>query len=151
MDSSRTDDAILITKTCLPMDIRDNNISNLLSNLEQYKKQSDEYHRQVATITQAKVNPTNYSNIFHTFYYLQEQETDHADELLDETARRPGVPPEVLRSISQYYAQSSQYSRLEPVLEKSTVVEPNLLNPGMICHDWKRFSKRMTKQSNICG
>jgi hypothetical protein len=40
-DSRRVDDAILVAKTCLPMDTQDDEMSNLLNNLELYKERSE--------------------------------------------------------------------------------------------------------------
>lgn len=80
-DSKRMDDAILVAKTCLPMDPRDDELSNLVSNLEQFKKQSDEwaeYTNKVAAMeNEVKVNPADYTNLFSlTAYYLQTQQTN---------------------------------------------------------------------------
>lgn len=130
MDFSRVDDAITVAKTCLLMDTRDDAVSSLLGNLEQCKKQSDDranYLSRIAAMeNEAKANPTDYTNIFSlATFYLQAQQTNRANLLLEQTISQPNAPPAVLRKVALYWAQTDQFSELETALKKVTVVMPN--------------------------
>jgi thioredoxin-like negative regulator of GroEL len=127
---SRVDDAILITRTCLPMYNRDETVSNFLANLEQYKKQWDEWanrSRRISTMeNEAKVDPTDYTNIFSLAgYYLQVQQTNRATQLVEKTISQSDVPTDVTRRAAQFFADTRQFSELEIGLKKLTVTVPN--------------------------
>lgn len=130
MDTLRTDDAILIAKTCRPMDTRDNDVSSLLKNLEQYKRQSDEwaqYSNQIAAMEkEAREHPSNYTNIYWlTGRYLQMQRTNSAAELWKQTVSNPNAPAWFLWCASQFFAQTDDYPNLEMTLKKYVTASPN--------------------------
>lgn len=121
METPRIDDAILVAKTCLPMDIRDDDIISLLASLEQYKKQSGEraeYLRQVQTMEdEAKVNPTDYTNLFAlAWYYVQMNETNRANEAVEDAISITNVYPGVFRTAAKYFAWTGQFQKQSNVL-----------------------------------
>ena len=44
--------------------------------------------------------------------------------MLEQTVSRPDAPPDVLRGVAQYFAQTAQLSKIEPILKKLTAEEP---------------------------
>jgi tetratricopeptide (TPR) repeat protein len=130
MEAPRTDDAIMVVKTYLPMDTCDDEASNVLSNLKQYKRQGDEWaeytNKMAAMENEVRVNPTNYSNLLSlTSYYLQAQQTNRATALLRPMISRPTTPPDVLRRAAEIFAQTGDYLDLEIVLKKLLAAMPD--------------------------
>jgi tetratricopeptide (TPR) repeat protein len=130
MDNSRTDDAIIVTKTCRKLVPGDSNVSRLLKDLENYKKQSYQriqYSNQILAMEkEARVHPLNYTNIFWLAgSYLQMQQTNQATELLRQTIFHPDVTIGALRSAAQYFAKTDDFTNLEIALEKLNVACPD--------------------------
>jgi hypothetical protein len=133
-DTSRTDDAILVARTCVEFAPHSNLVSDLLKNLEKYKKQSDDwasYQSQVSAMEkEVRTHPSDYTNIFRLAgCYLQMQQTDRAADLWKQTISRPEVPINVLRGAAQFFAQIDDFTSLETVLEKIAVARPNVPEP----------------------
>jgi tetratricopeptide (TPR) repeat protein len=129
MDNSRTDDAIIVTRTCRKLVPGDSNVSSLLKDLENYKNQSYQriqYSNQISAMEkEARIHPSNYTNIFWLAgCYLQMQQTNQAAELLWQTISRPDVTVGALRSAAQYFAQTDNYGDLEMTLKEMTIKEP---------------------------
>jgi tetratricopeptide (TPR) repeat protein len=130
MEATRTDDAILVAKNCLPMDTRDDEVSNLLSNLEQYKKECDEWtdftNKGAAMENEARINPTDYTNLFSlAWYYIQAQQTNRAAALVERMISQLSLPPDALHGAADFFVRINQLSNLEVVLKMLTVTVPS--------------------------
>jgi tetratricopeptide (TPR) repeat protein len=130
MQFNRVDDALMVAETCHKLDPYNDSVSDLIRQLQGFQQtagQRDQAQAQLQTMENlVQTQPTNYQNIFSLAgYYLQMQQTNRADELLDQMVARSGVPNEALQSVAQFYAQSGQFTRLEPVLKKLTETQPN--------------------------
>ena len=131
MQFNRVDDAIMVAETCHKLDPYNDSVSDLIRQLQGFKQQAgqrDQIQTQVQTMEAlAQTQPTNYQNIFSLAgYYLQTQQTNRAVELLTQTVSSPDVPPQVLQSVAQFFAQSGQFTQLEPVLKKLAASQPDV-------------------------
>ncbi|HEV2456005.1 MAG TPA: hypothetical protein VGY98_17200, partial [Verrucomicrobiae bacterium] len=130
MQYNRIDDALVVARTCLRLDPYNGSVSDLIDNLEKFKNQAADrakMENQLQSMQdKARTNPADYQNIFSLIgYYMQTQQTNRANELLQQTISQPTVPPDVLRGAAQFYAQTAQFSQLETVLKKLTASLPN--------------------------
>ena len=131
MQFDRIDDALLVARTALKLDPFNGSFSTLIDNLESFKKQTgqrQQVEEQVQGIEdRVRTNPADYQDFFSLAgYYLQTQQTNRAIDLFEQTLSRPSVPPAVLRTIAQFYAQSGLYSELETVLQKLAAEQPDV-------------------------
>ncbi|HTV39413.1 MAG TPA: DUF2723 domain-containing protein [Candidatus Sulfotelmatobacter sp.] len=130
MQFNRVDDALVVARTCLKLDPYNDSVSGLIDNLEKFKSTSGEREQiqdQVQAMKdKARTNGSDYQNIFQLAgYYLQTQQTNNADELLEHTIAQPNVPLDVVRGAAQIFAQTAQFTKLESVLERLTQVDSN--------------------------
>jgi tetratricopeptide (TPR) repeat protein len=130
MQYNRIDDALIVAKTCLKLDPYNGSVSDLIENLEKFKRQSGERQQMESQVQsmedKARTNPADYQNIFQLVgYYMQVQQTNRANDLLVHAVSRADAPADVLRGAAQFFAQTHQFSELEVVLKKLTSARPN--------------------------
>ncbi|HUA64770.1 MAG TPA: DUF2723 domain-containing protein [Alphaproteobacteria bacterium] len=130
MQFNRIDDALLVAKTCLKLDPYNDSVSHLIDELNSFKSTSGEREQmqeQVQTMQdKAKTNPTDWQNIFQlASYYQQTHQTNNAADLLEHTISQPNVPPDVIRGVAQFFADTHQFSDLEFTLKKLTASVPD--------------------------
>jgi thioredoxin-like negative regulator of GroEL len=131
MQYNRIDDAILVAKTCLKLDPYNTSVSDLIDNLEKYQSsagQREQVDNQLAAMeNEAQKNPTNYQNIFSLAgLFLQLQQTNRADELLEQAVTRPNAPAAVLRSAAEFFAQTVNFPDLEITLKSLANDDPGI-------------------------
>ena len=130
----RFDDAVIIAETCKKLDPYNDQISNLLEQLKQYKKQNAERSQTVSQIDQmentARTNPANFQNLITLGgTYLQLQQTNRAVELLDQAFASPNLKFQDTAAIAQYYAQLGNFGKLETALKKLVALAPDRPEP----------------------
>ncbi|HAO77431.1 MAG TPA: DUF2723 domain-containing protein, partial [Verrucomicrobia subdivision 3 bacterium] len=130
----RFDDAVIIAETCKKLDPYNDQISNLLEQLKQYKKQNAERSQTVSQIDQmentARTNPANFQNLITLGgTYLQLQQTNRAVELLDQAFASPNLKFQDTAAIAQYYAQLGSFGKLETALKRLVALAPDRPEP----------------------
>jgi tetratricopeptide (TPR) repeat protein len=130
MQYNRIDDALVVARTCLKLDPYNGSVSDLIDNLERFKNQAGDRARMEEQVQgmedKARTNPADFQNIFSLVgYYMQTQQTNRANDLLEHAISQSNVPPDVLRGAAQFFAQTTQFSKLETVLKKLTTTLPN--------------------------
>jgi len=131
MQYNRIDDAILVAKTCLKLDPYNTSVSDLINNLEKYQSsagQREQVDNQLTAMeNEAQKNPTNFQNIFSLAgLFLQLQQTNRADELLEQAVTRPNAPAAVLRSAAEFFAQTVNFPDLEITLKSLANDDPGI-------------------------
>ena len=129
MQFNRVDDALLVAQTALRLDPYNGSFSYLVDELETTKKQVGERSLMLEQMQsmqdKARTNPTDWQNIFSLAgLYLDSRQTNRANDLLEQTVSRPDAPPDVLRGVAEYFAQTAQLPKVEPLLKRLTVEEP---------------------------
>jgi thioredoxin-like negative regulator of GroEL len=130
----RLDDAAIIAKTCVKLDPYNDQIKGLINQLEEFKKQTAQRTQMQGQVEQmeaeARAHPTNFQNIFGlASYYMQIQQTNRVIELFDHMLASPGVTPNEINAIAQFYAQIKDMARLEATLEKYVLALPDQPEP----------------------
>jgi tetratricopeptide (TPR) repeat protein len=140
MQYNRVDDALLIAKTCLKLDPYNESVSNLINQLQDFKKTAGQRAQMMGEMTamqeRARTTPTDYTNLFSLAgLYLQMQQTNNADALFDQAISHPKISMDVIREVAGFYAQTGQYYELEKTLKRLTEIEPN------VPEGWYDFSR----------
>jgi len=79
---------------------------------------------------EAHNNPTNFQNIFKLAqYYFHMQQTSRVITLFDQALAEPGIPPDDIGAIAQFYAQTGNLPKLEDTLEKLAKILPKQPEP----------------------
>jgi tetratricopeptide (TPR) repeat protein len=130
----RFDDAILIAKTCLKLDPYNDQITGLIKNLEDYKKQNDERSKAMGQIDQmenaARTNPGDVRNLIMLgVTYVQMQNTNRAIELFDQALASPKLTSADVGAIASYYSQMNNLPKLENALQKLADLAPGQPEP----------------------
>lgn len=130
----RFDDAILIAKTCQKLDPYNEQITGLIKNLEEYKKQNEERSKAIGQIDQmestARTNPGDIRNLITLgVTYVQMQNTNRAYELFDLVLANPNVKTAEVGTIASYYSQLNNLPRLEIALQKLAELSPDQPEP----------------------
>jgi thioredoxin-like negative regulator of GroEL len=130
----RLEDAAIIAKTCLKLDPYNDQIKGLINTLDGFKKESVERTQVQGHLEQmeaeAQAHPTNFQNIFGLAgFYMQMQQTNRVTELFDRMVATPGVTPNEISAVAQFYAQIKDMARLETTLEKEVALLPDAPEP----------------------
>jgi tetratricopeptide (TPR) repeat protein len=130
----RFDDAVIIAETCKKLDPYNDQISNLIEQLKQFKKDNAGRAQAVSQIDQmenmARTNPANFQNLITLGgTYLQLQQTNRAVELLDQAFASPNLKFQETAAIAQYYAQLGSFGKLETALKRLVALAPDRPEP----------------------
>jgi tetratricopeptide (TPR) repeat protein len=130
----RFDDAILIAQTCLKLDPYNDQITGLIKNLEDYKKQNDERSKAIGQVDQmestARTNPGDLRNLIMLgVTYVQMQNTNRAFELFDQVLASPKLTVADAGAIASYYSQFNNLPKLEAALQKLADLSPSQPEP----------------------
>jgi thioredoxin-like negative regulator of GroEL len=130
----RFDDALIIARTCQKLDPYNNQVTGLIAQLENYKKEFGSRIQQQNQIQQmqseAATNPADLSNILGLAgTYLQMQQTNLAVTLFDEAITNSRITPAQLDAIASFYAQTGNITKLEGVLGRIVAIVPDQPEP----------------------
>ena len=112
MQYNRIDDALVVARTCLKLDPYNDSVAGLIQNLENFKKEAG--------------MPDYQKMLSEAGYYLQNQQTNKAADILAQLNTRTDIPANDLQGIAQFFAMTRDFSRLETTLKTLTVVEPDM-------------------------
>ena len=130
----RFDDALLIAETCKKLDPYNDQITGLIKNLQDYKKQNDERTKAVSQIGQmedtARTNPGDVHNLITLgITYAQMQQTNRTLELFDQALASPNLKYADAGAIAGYYSQIQNLPKLIKALEKLADLAPGQPEP----------------------
>ncbi|HTL73749.1 MAG TPA: DUF2723 domain-containing protein [bacterium] len=130
----RFDDALLIAETCQKLDPYNDQITGLIKNLEDYKKQNEERSKAMGQIDQmeAKVraNPGDVHNLIMLgVTYVQLQNTNRAFELFDQALASSNLTTADAGAVASYYSQFNNLPKLEAALQKLADLSPGQPEP----------------------
>ena len=131
---NRLDDALLVAQTCLKLDPFNDQVSGLINQLEDFKKQSAARNQLEQMQTAAAANPTDFKNILALgSFYSQMQDTNRVSELFrqssgffDQELANPNARPDNVTAMAQICAAIGNLPKLEAILEKLVVLQPDL-------------------------
>jgi thioredoxin-like negative regulator of GroEL len=123
LEFQRFDDALIVAKTCQKLDPNNDQVTGLIGQLEDYKKQFGARVQAQDQIQQmeneAATNPADLQNLMGlASVYLQTQQTNRAIALFDESITNAHITTAQLGGIARFYAESANVPKLESVLEK---------------------------------
>lgn len=122
----RIEDALLLARTALKLDPYNGQISYLVSNLESHQKQLKNFASVGVLETQVRDNPDDLNAAMTlSFTYLQAQQFDRAQPLLDRIVSHPKVSITHLASIIDAYKQLRNMPKLEVALQRLTELYPD--------------------------
>jgi tetratricopeptide (TPR) repeat protein len=130
----RFDDAVLIAETCKKLDPYNDQITDLLGKLKDYKKQNDERTKAVSQIDQmedtARTNPNDVRNLITLGgTYVQMQNTNRAMELFDQALTSSNLASPEAGAIAAYYSQINDLPKLIKALAKLAELAPSEPEP----------------------
>lgn len=125
--TNRAADALIVARTSLSMEPYNRQYSDLVRNLEQFANRPQNSNQWHALEEEVRANPSDYTNVFLLAgHYLQNQQTNRASDLVQQTILRPVVPAAVLRGAAQFFAGISDFADLKITLKKLTLAEPDV-------------------------
>jgi tetratricopeptide (TPR) repeat protein len=134
---NRLDDAMIVAQTCIKLDPFNDQVKNLITQLEEFKKQSgtrSQLQDQLQKLqNEAAAHPTNFQNVLALGnLYSQMQDTNRMVQLfsqatafMDEALAGPSVQAENLLAMAQICATLGNFAKLEVVLKKLVAMNPN--------------------------
>jgi tetratricopeptide (TPR) repeat protein len=128
------DDAILVGETCQKLDPYNTQITDLINSVKGYKTQITDRVQAVSQVdsmeSMARTNPANVQNLVVLGSgYLQMQQTNRAVELFDMALARPEINFQQAAAVAQYYAQLTDYPKLETAIKKLVSLAPDQPEP----------------------
>jgi tetratricopeptide (TPR) repeat protein len=138
---NRLDDALIVAQTCIKLDPYNGQVSDLIKNLQEFKKQAAERGQIQSQLqklqTEAINDPTNFQNVFALGnFYAQMQDTNRVNELFrqatalfDQELANPNVQPENISGMAQIAAATGNFTKLETILKKLSQLLPNEPEP----------------------
>jgi tetratricopeptide (TPR) repeat protein len=127
---NRLDDALLVSETCLKIDPNSGSAADLVRRLREFKKTTPQAdaarNRLIQLEEEVRKNPTNYQAAFDlASMYMQMQQPDLGEEVLDRMMNDPHLEPNVAMAIFKAYVQMGKWNKIEAVLEKMAKLMPN--------------------------
>lgn len=124
LSMQRFDDALIIAQTCLKLDPYNGQVIDLVRRLEAWKKQQGSAPsgppQNVVQLEQAlKQDPANFQAAFNLAgFYLQNQQTGRAVEILEGVMNHPKVDGNALRAVVQAFVSMNNQPKLQAVVDK---------------------------------
>ena len=134
------DDAILVGETCKKLDPYNDQITNLIASVKNYKREITDHAQalnqaasQLQTMeARARTNPADVQNlVLLGTSCLQMQQNDRAVELFEAALARPEINVEQVQTVAQFFAQLGNYAKLETALQKLITLAPNQPEPHL--------------------
>jgi len=134
---NRLEDAQIVAETCLKLDPFNDQVKGLVSQLQDFKKQSAARNELQQMQTEAATHPTNFKNILNLgSFYVAMQETNHASELFhqvsaffDQELTNAKARPENLAAMAQICVALGDVPKLDAALKKLITLEPDQPEP----------------------
>ena len=138
---NRLDDALIVAQTCIKLDPYNGQVSDLIKQLNEFKKQAAERGQMQDQLqklqTEAANNPTNFQNVLTLgSVYKQMQDTNRAADLFrqatalfDQELADPHARPENISAMAQIAAETGNFTKLEAILKKLVNLLPNQPEP----------------------
>jgi tetratricopeptide (TPR) repeat protein len=132
------DDAILVGETCEKLDPNNDQITNLVSSIKNYRTRISENAQGLqqaakqihAMESMAQTNPANVQNLVNLgAAYLQMQQPDQAVKLFETALARPEVLVPEVQTIAQFFAQMGDLPRCQAAIEKLVSLAPDQPEP----------------------
>jgi tetratricopeptide (TPR) repeat protein len=122
----RIDDALIVAKTCLDFDPRNQGVESLVHQIEDMKKGSAAGNVFQQLQKQVHDHPDDFQAAFNlASAYLQVQQTNNAIEILDNILNNPKVNQNAILAVAKAFSQLNNYPKLEAALEKLTKLNPD--------------------------
>jgi len=130
----RFDDAILIAQTCKKLDPYNEQVTGLIKNLQDYKKQNEERSKAISQIDQlenaVRTNPNDVRALITLgVTYAGMQQTNRAIELFDQALVSTNLTYPDAGAIAGYYSQMNNLPKLIKALEKLAALAPTQPEP----------------------
>ena len=130
----RFDDAILIAQTCKKLDPYNEQVTGLIKNLQDYKKQNEERSKAISQIDQlenaVRTNPNDVRALITLgVTYAGMQQTNRAVELFDQALVSSNLTYPDAGAIAGYYSQMNNLPKLTKALEKLAALAPDQPEP----------------------
>jgi tetratricopeptide (TPR) repeat protein len=129
---NRLDDALIVAETCQKLDPFNDQVSGLIKQLEDFKKQAGARNQLEQMQAEAASKPTDFKNILALgSVYAQMQDTNRVNALFrqsvplfDQELSNPHAEPDNLAAMAQICAELGNYAKLEQILQKIVVLQP---------------------------
>lgn len=130
----RFDDAILIAETCQKLDPFNQQITDLIKNLKDYKAQNDERMKAFGQLDQmeatARTNPNDVHNLINLgATYASMAQTNRAIECFDQALVSTNLKYADAGAVASYYSQLGILPKLETALTKLAELAPDQPEP----------------------
>ena len=130
----RFDDALILAETCKKLDPYNDQITGLIENLKNYKKQNDERTKAISQIDKmeatARSNPSDVHNLIMLgVTYAQMQQTNRAIELFDQALASPNLKYPDASAVASYFSQLGNLPKLLRAMEKLAAIAPTEPEP----------------------
>ncbi len=121
----RIDDALLLARTAQKLDPYNGQITYLINNLESHQRQLSNLGSISKLESQVRTNPEDLNAQLNlSFVYLQSQQFERADQILDRIVSHPKVTMAQLAPIIDAYKQLRNMPKLEAALARLTQLHP---------------------------
>jgi tetratricopeptide (TPR) repeat protein len=126
---NRIDDALIVARTCQKLDPNNGQIVDLVKRLQTFDKQTGQVSQVRQTLEKmekaVQTNPADFQAALNlASAYLQMQQTDRAEQVLDGLLNDPHADAGVAIAIAQAYAQIRDMKKLEVTLDKLVKLAP---------------------------
>jgi thioredoxin-like negative regulator of GroEL len=129
---NRLDDALIVAQTCAKLDPFNDQVTGLINQLQDFKKQSATHTQLQQMQAEAAANPADFKNILALgSLYAQMQDTNRAFELFrqasaffDMELTNASARPDNLAALAQICAALGNVPKLESALQRIIVLQP---------------------------
>jgi tetratricopeptide (TPR) repeat protein len=135
MPLGRFDDAVLVAEICQKLDPENEAIVNLVNQLKKIREENAARVSAMGHLEDmeklAQTAPSNVLNLvtLGATYLLSMQQTGRAATMFDLALTRPEIKPNEAGAVANYFAQMSDYPRLESALRKLAEISPAQAEP----------------------
>jgi tetratricopeptide (TPR) repeat protein len=150
----RFDDALIVAKTCQKLDPYNGQISGLIDQIEEIKKQVSGNAQATTQLqqmeTEARDHPDDIRNLLMLgSAYYQMRQTNNAIALFDRALTNPAISYNEASALAQFYSKmgGDYFTKLDAVLQKLITLAPEPVRPEAY-YDLAAFQAMTGKTSN---